>query len=421
VDRRRFIAATGAASVFTGLPFIQDSAVSQDDDSDDKLKFTSGSSPDGEALLGSPVVTGPSHEAMTILQPLQRHATGYLEFAVGEQGFQRIDASRAGLRPFEEHVLKFQLPPLPPGEMVRYRVVTKTVGWVSVGRFVHGKIVTGSPITGPTHSFRTLDPKSAETEFVVWNDTHENETTLRTLNQLTNEIAPDFLLWNGDQSNDIHFPKDMIGQFLAPFGLSIANRWPLAYVRGNHDVRGPAARFLSDFTGTPDDEFYYAFRSGPVASLVMDTGEDKADDHPNFGGLAAFRQLRERQAKWLNEVGKQPWFREAPFKILFCHLPLWWIRDRKDFDWWEFSKVSRDVWLPGLLEAGIDLIISGHTHNAQWMPADKDQPIGQLAGGSPNPKFATLIHGKATEEKLTVTMSKLDGTVMNQLSFSTQG
>jgi hypothetical protein len=252
----------------------------------------------------------------------------------------------------------------------------------------------------------------------VWNDTHENEATLRALHQSTAAIEPDFLLWNGDQTNDVHFAKDMSGQFLAPLGLNIANRWPLAYVRGNHDVRGPAARHVPDFTGTPGDAFYYAFRSGPVAALVMDTGEDKADDHSYFGGLAAFQQLRERQARWLEGVVKQSWFRQAPFKILFCHLPLWWIRDRQDIEWWEFSKVSRDAWLPGLLKGGVSLVISGHTHSAQWMPASASQPLGQLVGGGPQPAGATLIQGTATAQTLNITMAKLDGTVLRNLEFS---
>ena len=44
----------------------------------------------------------------------------------------------------------------------------------------------------------------------------------------------------------------------------VAARWPLAYARGNHDVRGPAARSLSRFTGTPDDRS--ASRSWPATA-----------------------------------------------------------------------------------------------------------------------------------------------------------
>lgn len=414
MDRRTFITAAGAAGMLPGASLLAADANS----GENGAEYSAGSSPDGPPMVAAPVVCGPAHDALTILQPLARHATGYLEYAVADGPLERVDAAHAGLLPFEQHVLKFRLPPLPPGQQVRYRVTARTVGWVPVKQFVHGKIVTGEPQTGPEQFFRTLDPAAESTRFIVWNDTHENESTIRSLHKLTAAIEPDFLLWNGDQTNDVHFAKDMSGQFLAPLGLNIADRWPLAYVRGNHDVRGPAARHVPDFTGTPGDAFYYAFRSGPVAALVMDTGEDKADDHPYFGGLAAFQQLRERQARWLERVVEQSWFRQAPFKILFCHLPLWWIRDRQDIEWWEFSKVSREAWLPGLLKGGVSLVISGHTHSAQWMPASANQPLGQLVGGGPQPAGATLIQGTATAQTLNITMAKLDGTVLHNLRFT---
>lgn len=415
MDRRTFIAASGTV----GLGTVASGLLAETPEVDGaSQEFSAGSSPAGPALSGSPVVSGPSHEAITILQPLQRHATGYLEFAVDDAAFQRIDTDEAGLLPFEQYVLKFRLPPLPAGRRIRYRVTARTIGWVPVRNFVHGKIVAGTPEVGPEFSFRTLDPTSESTQFVVWNDTHENQQTLESLVEKTAEIAPDFLLWNGDQTNDVNFPARMANQLLSPGGLAIARQWPLAYVRGNHDVRGPAARHLPKFTGTPDDQFYYAFRSGPVAALVMDTGEDKADDHPNFAGLASFQRLRERQADWLAKVIKEPWFREAPFRVLFCHLPLWWIRDRKDIDWWEFSQVSREAWLPQLVEGRVNLVISGHTHQARWMPAGDKQPIGQLVGGAPQTQYATLIHGEATREKMKLKVTKLDGSVLHDLTFT---
>jgi 3',5'-cyclic AMP phosphodiesterase CpdA len=380
-------------------------------------EFTAGSPP-GPVFAGSPVVAGPAPDAITILQPLQRHATGYLEYAVGDAEFQRVDAAEAGLLALNGHVLKFRLPPLPPGMDVRYRIAAHSVGWVRVREFVHGEIVAGENETTEIRTFRTLAPSADKTSFVVWNDTHENVETLQRLHGVTTEAAPDFLVWNGDQSNDIHFEHEMTRQFLAPAGLAIAERWPLAYARGNHDVRGPEARRLNDFTGTPEDRFYYAFRSGPVAALVMDTGEDKPDSSIYFGGMAAFEQMQERQAKWLRTVVKEPWFREAPFKVLFCHIPLWFTRDIfPQYKRWEFTPVCREAWLPSLLEGGVKLVISGHTHSPVWMPAKDGQPIGQLIGGGPQPRSATVIQGSATKDLLAVTMKKLDGSTLAEVAI----
>src|SRR5690349_41572 len=110
--------------------------------------FTAGSAP-GAALAGSPVGSGPGPEAMTILQPLQRHAAGYLEFAVENEPWRRVDAGDAGLLPMAGHVLKFQLPPLPPGRAVRFRLVVRSAGWVKVKQFYHGELKFSEPQVSP--------------------------------------------------------------------------------------------------------------------------------------------------------------------------------------------------------------------------------------------------------------------------------
>lgn len=411
MNRRSFLKG-GAAS-----PLVSMASPGPAQDRPAAPEFTAGSGP-GPVFGGAPVVTGPAAEAITILQPLQRHATGFLEFAVEDGPFQRVDAAKSGLLPFEEYVLKFRLPPLPPGKTVRYRVTARSVGWVRVREFKYGKIEPGSPEAGPARSFRTLDPGAETTSFVVWNDTHEQPETLRKLHARTADIRPDFLLWNGDQTNDINEEARMRAQFLAPEGLAIADRWPLAYVRGNHDVRGPKARLLHEYTGTPGDRFYYAFRSGPLAALVMDTGEDKPDDSVWLGGVTAFGDLRREQAAWLGKVVREPWFRDAPHKVLFCHIPLWWLRDRKDIDWWEYSRPCREAWEPLLSAAGVKVVVSGHTHGYAWMPARKGQPIGQLIGGGPQPRHATILHGTATAKAVSLKMSKLDGTVVADVTLN---
>jgi acid phosphatase type 7 len=370
---------------------------------------------DGPVFAGSPVVSGPAADSIAILQPVQRMATGHLEYAVEDGPWQRVDGGHAGLLPMSEHVLKFCLPPLPPGKLVRYRVAARSAGWVKVRHFYHGEFKAGPPQISPERSFRTLNPAAETTTFAVWNDTHENTETLNALHALTTPLNPDFMLWNGDQSNDVHFQRDMSGQFLNPAGLAIADRWPLAYVRGNHDVRGPAALSLPDFTGTPDNRYYYGFRSGPLAAIVLDTGEDKPDDSPFLSGLGAFQKMQRRQADWLRSVVMEPWFREAAHKVLFCHIPLWYKNPDVPSHTFGGTKYCRDLWVPTLVEAGVKLVISGHTHNAVWMPANDGQPIAQLIGGAPQPRSATFIQGSATKTELKLRMTKLDGTVIDDI------
>jgi hypothetical protein len=426
MDRRRFIAASGSlglasvagAQTTPAAPsnLIPPPITPRDTSTAGNVHATACSAP-GPIFTGHPVVCGPAPESISILHPVQRHATGYLEFAVEDGPWQRVDAGAAGLLPLEPFALKFRLPPLPAGKTIRYRITGRSIGWVQVREFYHGEIIAGDAETTPVHTFRTLDPAAETTRFIVWNDTHENAETLKKLHALTAAAKPDFLLWNGDQSNDVHYEQSMPGQFLNPAGLSIGD-WPLAYARGNHDVRGPEARLLPRYTGTPDDRFYYAFRSGPLAALVMDTGEDKPDDSSYFAGMFAFQKLQAQQAEWLKGVVNEPWFRDAKYKILFCHIPLWFTRDIFPVHQrWEFTPVCRDLWLPTLEAAGVKLVVSGHTHDWRWMPAKEGQPLGQLIGGGPVARYATYIEGHATPEKLTLTMSSLAGDKLAEVAI----
>jgi hypothetical protein len=365
-------------------------------------------------FAGPAVVSGPAAESITILQPVRGPAAGFLEYAVGEgSDFERIVAEQAGLLPLESFVLKFRLPPLPAGQPVRYRVTARTIEFKNAYNIVQGK-----PETSASQTFRTLDPAARETKFIVWNDTHENLETIRALHQQTHEYRPDFLLWNGDQTNDVYDQAKMTNQYLAPAGLELAGQWPLAYARGNHDVRGPAARHLPEFTGTPDDRFYYGFRSGPLAALVMDTGEDKPDDHPVFAGLAGFAAMRERQTKWLAATIREPWFQQAPFRVLFCHIPLWWTDETSNPGYFLFAKPCREAWLPLLVAGKVQLVVSGHTHRATWLPSGADRPIPQLIGGGPRPTGATIMHGTANAQKLQLHMRSLTGETLQEMTIA---
>ena len=417
MNRRHFLTAAAMSAGALPLAAQNYSDYTQDPRPDVPDGTLTAGSLDGPIFTGSPVVAGPAPDAMTILQPLQRHATGHLEYKVDDGPWTRVNGGHAGQLPRSEHVFKFRMPPLPAGKTVTYRFVGHTIGWVKQKQFYHGVLTPGQPQTSAEHRFRTLDPTAESTTFAVWNDTHENPQTLKALHELTEPLQPDFMLWNGDQSNDVHFEKDMAGQFLNPAGLAVADRRPMAYVRGNHELRGPAAMAVPEFTGSPGDRYYYWFRSGPLAALVMDTGDDAPDNDPFYCGMAAYEPMQEKQAEWLKSVVKEPRFQEAPHKVLFCHFPLWFEHPKLPNNRFKGHLHCRKLLLPTLMEAGVKLIVSGHTHDYVWMPAKEGQPIPQLVGGAPNPKYATFIQGTATREVLKVKMTKLDGTVISDVSL----
>ena len=381
------------------------------------MSLSATASPDQTSLaavaLGEPIIVGPDSDHLAILQALSGPATGYVEISVNKSEWQKVLPEKQGMVAFETHVLKFLLPRVPAGAELRYRVTVCSVQYQNAY-----KIQRGNPASSAEYSIQCLDPAKKTTQFVVWNDTHENAKTIAALHAKTTALKPDFLLWNGDQTNDVYAKEKMANQYVSPAGFGIASHYPLAYLRGNHDVRGPAARHVEEFTHCPGHDFTHAFRSGPVACLTMDTGEDKPDSHPVFQGMVHFDAMRERQTRWLAKITEEPWFRSAPYKLLFCHIPLWWTEDDPSREYYNCHKPCRDAWQELLLKARVQMVISGHTHEPAHLPVTPKRPIAQLVGGGPQPERATLIHATADEKRLLITMSRLDGTVAHQVSIN---
>ncbi|QEL17954.1 FN3 domain-containing metallophosphoesterase family protein [Limnoglobus roseus] len=382
-SRRTFLAASSAALAVTA-PTARAAA-------DGPFQFRS-----------PPVLTNPTPDGVTVLWATSGPATGWIEYGETERLGSKAGGATDGLMPFDERVFKVRLAGLKPGCRYFYRVHAVRIDFR--GPYDIRRVGTDA-VASEVYRFTTPPADPAEVRFTVWNDTHEVADTLKALHTAHQKEPGDFLLWNGDQTNDITTEERMVAQFLAPAGQPFAATVPYYYVRGNHDVRGPGARHLPRFTDGP---LYYSFRRGPMAALVLDTGEDKPDDHPVYGGLNDFAAFRTLQAEWLAKEIEKPEFQSARFKVLFCHIPLWWKREKNTGD---FCGDGRAKWHDLLVKAGVQLVVSGHTHEPAWLPAEKGRPYGQLIGGGPKPTAATYLRGHATRDGLTVTQFKLTGEV----------
>ena len=67
------------------------------------------------------------------------------------------------------------------------------------------------------------------------------------------------------------------------------------------------------------------------------------------------------------------------------------------------------AWNDVLVNWGAQVVISGHTHEDAWIPADGKFPYAQLVSGGPKPADARWIEGKAGPNGLTLTMRDLTG------------
>jgi len=134
-------------------------------------------------------------------------------------------------------------------------------------------------------------------------------------------------------------------------------------------------------------------------AIVLDSGEDKPDDHPEYFGLADFDRYRMMQAEWLKEEVKKKAFKKAKYKVVFSHIPLYNAGE------WHGTQHCREAWGSILNDAGIDLMVSGHTHVYGVHPAEKGKhnyPI--VIGGGPKDGKRTLIRVVADKEALKLEM-----------------
>src|SRR5699024_10566836 len=169
-------------------------------------------------------------------------ATGSVEYGESKQLGHTVQGSVQGLLPLSDRVLHFQIDDLKPGKEYFYRVHLQHVVYHTKWRMEQTEEVVSD-----LHSFNTLNPDSKTASFVCWNDTHENEETLKQLNGMLGGQRPDFLLWNGDVTNNIFREEQIVGQFLSPANQAYATSTPVMLARGNHDVRGRDALYLKDY------------------------------------------------------------------------------------------------------------------------------------------------------------------------------
>lgn len=363
----------------------------------------------GLGLLVTPaVLMAPRADGVEVVWAVSRLCRGWVEWREVGGEVRRASADAFGFVPQGDGVMRVRLDGLKAGMGHEVRVVVEAADEPKKREETAWK------------AFRTLAPEGEATRFVVWNDTHENAETLKRLHEVTPEA--DFLLWNGDTCNDWHKEEWLVPTLLNPAGQDFTAGRPMLLTWGNHDVRGKWAFRVSEHIATPEGRPFYAFRSGPVAVVCLHTGEDKPDAHPSFGGRVAFEPMRMEQAEWLREVSAKPEFRDAPYKLVFCHIPLRWT-DEPPVTAYEaggydhFARSSRAAWHEALVAWGAQLVVSGHTHREAYLPGNEEFPYAQLVSGGPSPEGARWIEGRADGASMKLVMRDLEGKVTQEVEI----
>lgn len=208
----------------------------------------------------------------------------------------------------------------------------------------------------------------------------------------------DLLILNGDIPNHAGKHEHLETVFKLASGVAKGNI-PIICTRGNHDTRGRCAEDFLSYIPHKNGRTYYTVRLGNVWALVLDCGEDKNDDHEEYGGTTCFHPFRLAQTEFIKDVVRNA-DREyntegVEHRLVICHIPFTFSKLEDPFDiekeiYAEWAKMLRDHIKP-------ELMLCGHRHLVEvWEVGGKNDVYGQacpvIVGSRP-------IRHKETGEK----------------------
>lgn len=365
-------------------------------------------------ITHGPYLQKVGEEGVTVIWTTDKDAVSWVELApAGNDSFYSQERPRYYDTVYGNKVVgrlhRVTITGLTPGTEYRYRIFSKEVSGYEGHRILYGNIAVSDVYSRRPYAFRTSDSRKEKVSFRVVNDIHGNNDHLRALLSDVERENTDLVIFNGDMVSTVNEEEGIFRGFMDTAVALFASEVPMYYVRGNHETRGRASSSVYDYFPTPTGAFYYAFRKGPVFFLVLDSGEDKPDSDIEYSELACFDDYRSEESKWLETMVMTPEFRSAKYRIVLMHMP------PVGSSWHGTREVARKF-VPLLNDAGIDLMICGHTHEYGFVGKGSESGIN----------FPVLINDDKTclqvevSDKITVKTKDLTGKILHTHTFYPQ-
>ena len=191
----------------------------------------------------------------------------------------------------------------------------------------------------------------------------------------------DFLIFNGDVPDYSETIRSLMTVFILNDKLTGGTK-PLLFTRGNHDLRGKYAEDYAQFAPSDNGRFFYTFRLGSVSGVLLDCGEDKPDDHPEYGGTICCHGFRKAQSAFLQSCVPDT---DAQTRLVIVHSPFT-TRYEPPFN------IEEDLFASWaeLLRTNVkpDVMLCGHLHRPGVHPRGSafdclGQPCTVVVGGKP--------------------------------------
>lgn len=246
---------------------------------------------------------------------------------------------------------------------------------VDATHFVHKAVLTGlsteteydyrvrsGGTVSPDYRFRTA-PSPASPYRIVW--LADNQNGPGVFSQHVSHFAarnPDLVMVPGDTVQGTTTGGVLGGSILSEWQTQwwdplsnayVAQTTPILFARGNHDGEHP---YSYAYSALPENESWYSFSYGNAFIVVLDTETPTGQQTPENDQLA-----------YLQQALQSPEAAAAEFRIVVFHRPPW-------TRLWDLSAIFtgyngetwvRNDWVPVIEAAGVDLVISGHSHSYQ--------------------------------------------------------
>jgi predicted phosphodiesterase len=283
-------------------------------------------------------------------------------------------------------------------------VVSKTYNNPVFGRTDASEVYQRQPLF-----FTTFEADKDKTSVVVLADVHNDSDKI---GKLLNDVSfadMDFLVTNGDFLGTFNKEEDLFDGGLDTLTDLFASSSPVYIVRGNHETRGTMAPVFKDYFYFPENKYYYTFSSGNTLFLVLDCGEDKPDSDKEYNDLVDFDAYRSEEVRWLRQVVASEKFKSAKHVIVFLHMPPFFPGRNP----WHGDMEMKEKIVPVLNEAGIDLMISGHTHRYAFIDKNAEGNNFPIIVMDNNCRMDLTIDSSGIKAKTTDVNKK----VISELSF----
>lgn len=350
-------------------------------------------------ITHAPYLQNLGENEVTIVWTVNKPSIGWVELAPddGTHYYQterlKFFHAKDGIK-LTSTVHSVRLKGLKPGTSYRYRVYSQDVlshqGW----RVIYGNVAATDVYGKKPLTFKTSDHAQQSVNFAMVNDIHGKSDMLEKLVSHCDLKTTDLFLFNGDMVSIFNSEKEIFDGFMTKATELFASELPMYYTRGNHETRGSFATAFHDYFSPGQDHIYYMFRQGPVCFVILDSGEDKPDTDMEYAGITVYDEYRTEQAEWLKTVLESKEYKEAPFKVVVCHMP--------PFGGWHGEQEVKDKFVPLLNNADVDVMLCGHLH--RYM---RNEPKDGV-------KFPVIVNSNNTVLKAEAQNNKLSIKVLDQ-------